>query len=129
MDLQFELRPGYLRAVARKRETVDETRAAHGQLLEEMAKHGANRVLALLLDSRPIFKVESYNLSALFDRLAAVPGFRMALVSDSAEAFSSHQYIQLLALQRGLEVRAFRDEAAAQAWLLDDPSWPSPSLE
>jgi hypothetical protein len=119
MELRFELRPGYLRAEARRRETVDETRGAHTRLLDAMAEHGMNRVLAVLLDSRPIFKVESYNLSAVFDRLAAIEGFRMALVSDSAETYSSHQYVQLLAQQRGLQVRAFRDEAAAEAWLLD----------
>jgi len=120
MDLRFELRPGYLRAEARGRETVEETRLAHSRLLEEMAKHGVSRVIAVLNDSRPIFKVESYNLSAVFDRLAAIEGFRMALVSDTAEIYGSHQYVQLLAQQRGLAVRAFRDEAAAEAWLLDN---------
>lgn len=120
MDLRFELRPGYLRAVARQRETIEETKVAHVRLLDEMAKHGVNRVMAVLNDSRPIFKVESYNLSAVFDRLAAIAGFRMALVSDTAETFSSHQYIQLLAQQRNLAVRAFRDEAQAEAWLLDN---------
>ena len=119
MDLRFDLRPGYLRAVARKRETVEETKIAHARLLEEIERHKATRVMALLLDSRPIFKVESYNLSAVFERFAAYPGFRLALVSDTPEAFSSHQYIQLLAQQRGLAVRAFRDEAPAEAWLLD----------
>jgi len=87
--------------------------------VEEMERLRIGRVMACLYESRAIFKVESYNLSAVFDRLAAIPGFRLALVSDSAESFGSHQYIQLLALQRGLQVRAFREEPAAEAWLLD----------
>src|SRR5204863_8826607 len=48
MDLSFELRPGYLRAEARRRESVEETKVAHGRLLEELAKHRVSRVLAVL---------------------------------------------------------------------------------
>jgi hypothetical protein len=119
MELNFELRPGYLRAVARGRETAEQTKAAHERLLAEIASHGVTRVMAIALESRPIFKVETYNLSAHFDRIGAIPGLRLALISDNAEMFASHQYIQLLAQQRGLAVRAFRDEAAAAEWLLE----------
>jgi len=119
MELHFELCPGYLRAVARGRETAEETRSAHQQLFAEIGRHGVSRVLAVALQSRPIFVVESYNLSAVLEQMAAIAGFRLALLSDTPEMFSSHQYVQLLAQQRGLAVRAFRDEEPAVAWLLE----------
>jgi len=71
-------------------------------------------------ESRAIFKVEDYGLSDYFKTMAAQPGARVALVGDSSESYAAHGYIELLARQRGLAVRAFRDEADALEWLLKD---------
>jgi hypothetical protein len=46
-----------------------------------------------------------------------VPEARVALVADSSEMHSAHQYIELLARQQNANVRAFRDEAPAREWL------------
>lgn len=47
-----------------------------------------------------------------------MPGIRIALVSDSTEFYASHEYIELLARQKGLAVRSFSAEERATAWLL-----------
>ena len=67
--------------------------------------------------SRPIFKVEQYRISEHFKQLAANKALRVALLADSDEVRASHQYIEVLASQQGAQVRAFRDEARALAWL------------
>jgi predicted metal-dependent phosphoesterase TrpH len=112
----------YLRAEMIGRETAEET----GQFLREAAgaalKHGLTRVLIVVRESRAIFKVEDYNLSqylkAMTERAAPEGGaYRIALVGDSSEAHAAHGYIEVLARQRGLAVRAFREETGALEWL------------
>ena len=68
--------------------------------------------------SDPIFRVEQYNLSDMLQRAARIAGLRVALVSDTRELHASHEYIQVLARQRGVDLRCFRDEAAASQWLV-----------
>jgi hypothetical protein len=117
MQLKFELLPGVLRAEIRGRETAQETRESAEAIFAERAKHGVLAVLLVVKESRPIFKVEEYGLSGLFDRVVAIPGMRIASVGDSAELRSAHEYIELLAKQRGVALRAFASEREALAWL------------
>ena len=49
--------------------------------------------------------------------VGGVGEYRIALVGDSSELHASHDYMELTARQRGLEVRAFREEAKALEWL------------
>lgn len=49
--------------------------------------------------------------------MAAIPGMKIALASDSRELAAAHEYMQLIAAQRGVAVRAFADEQAALEWL------------
>ena len=110
----------FLRAEMKGRETAEET----GQFLKEvsgaMLEQDRDRVLVVVRESRAIFKVEDYGLSDYFKAMAAKPGRRIALVGDSSESYAAHGYIELLARQRSLPVRAFRDEAEALEWLLRD---------
>ncbi len=117
---RITIEQGYLRAEMAGRETAAET----GQFLKEVAaamlEHERARVLVVVRESRAIFKVEDYGLSEYFKAMAARPGRRVALVGDSSESYAAHGYIELLARQRGLPVRAFREEAAALEWLRRD---------
>ena len=54
-----------------------------------------------------------------FEELSATTPGQIALVGDTRDLHLSHQYIEVIARQRGLNVRSFRDEAAALAWLND----------
>lgn len=107
----------HLRAEVHGRETAEQTT----QFLREAAgaalKHERRRLLIVVRESRALFKVEDYSLSEYFKAMTERPGYRIALVGDSSESYAAHGYIELLARQRGLAVRAFRDEAAALAWL------------
>jgi hypothetical protein len=111
--------PGYLRAELLERETVAETRAFLDAVVRDNANHGRSRVLILVRDSKPIFQVVPHGLMECFEELSATTPGQIALVGDTRDLRLSHEYIELIAQQHGLNVRSFRDEAAALAWLND----------
>ena len=118
MELRFTtIDEDVLRVDIRERETAEETRAMAEAVFGERARRGLLRVLLTGRDSRPIFKVEEYGLSNLLGRMAAIPGLRVAAVSDAAELHAAHQYVALLAKQRGVAYGAFQREDEALAWL------------
>ena len=92
MRYQITAEAGYLRAELFNRETVEETRAFLRAVVRENAKHRRPCVLILVRVSKPIFQVVPHRLI---------------------------EYIELLARQRRLNVRSFRDEPAALQWLKD----------
>jgi len=116
MALTIEPRAGYLRVFVRKRAT-GEAPANVQAILAAIEEHKASRVLIVVTESDPIFKVEQYDLSGALGRIAKLADLRIALVSDSSELFASHQYVELLAAHKGIVVKAFRDEKAARHWL------------
>ena len=117
--MRFKITPesDYLRAELIGRETAEETVRFLREVAGAAQTHGSTRFLVIVRASRAIFKVEDYSLSEYFKAMGERPGYRIALVGDSSESYASHSYIELLARQRGLAVRAFRDEDAALAWL------------
>ena len=111
--------PGYLRAELFERETVEETRAFLDAVVRNNAIHRRSRVLILVRASKSIFQVVAHGLMECFEQLSAtVPG-QIALVGDTRDLRLSHEYIEVIARQRGLNVRSFPDEATALAWLND----------
>ena len=118
MRISFELLPGgVLRVEVRERETAEETRQLAESIFAEQARTGALGVLMVALESRPIFKVEQYGLSGILERVAAIPGLRVAVVADDPGLRAAHEYIEVLARQRDVAYRACPTEAIALAWL------------
>jgi len=114
----FDPRPEYLRVIVRRRESVEEVGAALSAVVEQARKHALRRLLIISEESTPVFRVQQFDLSGWLDRFLKDGIEKVALVSDSAEVFASHQYIELLASQRGVPIRAFREEKPALEWLL-----------
>jgi hypothetical protein len=118
MHFTFKQAQGYLRAELFGRQTVEQTFEFIEALTAEARKSDSSRILVLVRNSRPIFKVEQYRISDQFRQLAKHTQLRVALLADSDEVRASHQYIEVLASQQGAKVRAFRDEARALDWLV-----------
>jgi hypothetical protein len=118
VQVTIEPRAGYLKVTVRRRETVEEVKAAIPDIVDAARKHKRSRILIVAEESNPIFRVQQYDLPGWLDRFAEIADLRIALVSDTAELFASHQYIELLAGQRGVPIRAFREEKPAVEWLL-----------
>ena len=117
MQVRFELDGDVLRVEVRERETPEETRELAERVFADRERTGVRSVLIIGRESRPIFKVEEYGLSHIFERIRAIPGLRVAVVSTEAGLQAAHEYIELLASQRGVPYRAFRLEAEAKTWL------------
>jgi hypothetical protein len=100
------------------RTTAEETRQFADAQLAALRESGLRRLLVSVRSSRPVFKVQGWNLSAVLDEMAGMEGLRVALVADTKELALSHQYVELLARQRGLAFKACGDEHAGVEWLM-----------
>lgn len=117
MLYKITIEPDYLKAELFHRETMEETRTFLRIVATAVVKHGRSRVLMSVRSSNPIFTVERSGFLAHFKRLAEDPEHKIALLGDSEELGISHQYVELIGRQHGLNVQAFGDEAAALRWI------------
>ena len=117
MRYSIESRQGYLRAEMTERDTPAQTAQFVEAIVKELRAKGGKKVLISIRDSRPVFKVEEWKLSAALDKVMSIPGLQVAFISDTRELQMSQQYIALLARQRGLKFEAFDNEPAALTWL------------
>src|SRR5207245_10519493 len=111
--------PGYLRAELFERETVEETRAFLDAVVRNNATHRRSRVLILVRASKSIFQVVAHGLMECFEELSAAAPGQIALVGDTRDLSRSPEYIEVIAGQRGLTVRGFREALAAIVWVSD----------
>ena len=117
--VRYSIEPGegYLKAEMAERDSAGETAEFVEAIVKELRARGAKKLLISIRDSRPVFKVEEWKLSAALDKVMSIPGLQVAFISDTRELQMSQQYIALLARQRGLKFEAFDGEAAALSWL------------
>lgn len=105
-------------AVAVSQRCATPSRSTPAAIVEALRKQGERRLIVSTRQSRPVFKVEDWKLSAALDQVMSIPGLKVAFVSDTRELAMSQDYIALLGRQRGLEFQAFgAEEGAAVAWL------------
>jgi hypothetical protein len=117
MGYRITATPDYVRAELSGRESVEETRAFLRAVVGENAKHRRRCVLILVCVSKPIFQVVPHRLIEYIEEITGTSANQIALVGDTRDLHMSHEYIELLARQRRLNVRSFRDERAALQWL------------
>lgn len=120
MRFSIEARGGYLHAKLSGRESAAEMREFLLAVHAACGRHGIPRVLMSIRASRAIFRPEDYGLSGYANALVT-PACRIALAGDTPEQNAAHEYIELVARQQGIDVRAFRDESPAVRWLLGTP--------
>lgn len=115
MAYKITVEADFVRAELAHRETVEETRS----FLQALLRYSENYpcLLIQVRTSKPVFHVERHGLVEYFLQMAHTPRHRIALTAESADLQASHEYLELVARQRGVNVRSFRDEAEALAWL------------
>lgn len=116
---KVSVEPNYLRAELLDRETVEETQEFLRAVLRDSEKHRRPSILILVRTSKPVFQVASHRLIEYIEELSGKPARRIALVGDTRDLHMSHEYIEFLARQRGLNVRSFRSETSALQWFKD----------
>lgn len=102
------------------RDTAEQMRTFLIAVHEACRRHDCPRILISIRASRAVFRPEDYGLSGYANQLAT-PACQIALVGDTPELNAAHEYIELIARQQGLNVRAFREDAAAAHWLAGAP--------
>jgi hypothetical protein len=107
----------HLRAELAHRETVEEMHEFLRAVVPNRARRP--RVLIRVRESKPLFHVERGGLVECLLQIARAPEHRIALVADTPDLQASHEYLELIARQRGVRVRSFRGEAEALQWFQD----------
>ena len=107
----------YLRAELAHREALEEMR----EFLRAVARNSARCpvILIRVRASKPLFHVERGGLVECLQQIARAPQHRIALLADTPDLHASHEYLELIARQRGVRVRSFRSEAEALEWFKD----------
>lgn len=115
MAYRITVEPDFVRAEVSNRETVQEM----GDFLRAVVRYSARcaRIVIQVRQSKPIFHVEQHGLIELLCEVARLPEHRIVLLADTADLQASHEYLELLARQRGVNVRSFRSEGEAIHWL------------
>lgn len=121
MKFSIERREGYLHAALYKRDTAEEMREFLGAVKRACEEHDMPKIVISVRRSRAMFKPEDYGLNGYANDMVT-PACQIALVGDTEEVNTAHEYIELVARQQGVNARAFRDERAAARWLEGEAS-------
>ena len=116
MRLTIARETDYLGAELLGRETAEQMRDFLFAVHAACKEHETPRILISIRQSRAVFKPEDYGLSGYVNGLIT-PACQVALVGDTDEVNSANEYIEVIARQQGVNVRAFREDAAALRWL------------
>jgi hypothetical protein len=116
MHYRIVREPRYVRADLFNRRTSGETAEFLQAVAAACLRLGCYDILVSVHHSRPVFTVEKYGFSSFVELTLKYPA-RVAITADTAEVRLAQEYAAMLARLRGTNVRAFRDAAAAAAWL------------
>jgi hypothetical protein len=92
-----------------------------GLILDESRKHGLKLILVELTQERPLSALSQYLLVEKLPQLGLTHEHRIALVHHTPGLFEANSMIDLVAENRGINVRNFRDLHSATQWL----RWPT----
>jgi hypothetical protein len=106
-----------LRAQIWGRETDDPPSHICKAILEEGRKHGLKRILVELNQKRPLSGASQYVLVEKLPALGLTYEHRIALVHHTPGFYEANAMIDLVAGNRSINVRNFRDVRSATEWL------------
>ncbi|TMH38789.1 MAG: hypothetical protein E6H49_10100 [Betaproteobacteria bacterium] len=93
-------------------------------ILEEGRKHGLKRILVELNQERPLSAASQYILVEKLPELGLTHEHRIALVHHTPGLHEANDMIDLVARNRSINVRTFRDVRSATEWLHSPDPWP-----
>src|SRR2546429_2716024 len=113
MKYQMTMEGGFLRAELLERKTTEETRAFLQSVELASVNHRCSRILVHVRLSNPLFTVERHGVLKHFKKIAADPFHRTALLGDTVELGTSHDYAPLLRRQQRSNLRSPQTERSA----------------
>ena len=128
--MNYTIRPDgdLLRAHIWGRESNDPPSHICKAILEEGRKHGLKRILIELNQQRPLSDASQYLLVERLPALGLTHEHRIALVHHTPGLYEANAMIDLVAKNRGINVRNFRDVRSATEWL-HSPASPAETLQ
>ena len=124
--ITYTIRPDgdLLRAHIWGRESDDPPSQICRVILGECRRHGLKRILIELNQKRPLSGVSQYLLVEKLPALGLTHEHRIALVHHTPGLHEANQMIDLVARNRSINVRNFRDVRSAIEWLHSPAPWP-----
>ena len=116
MKFSIEKREGYLHAALHGRDTAEQMREFLLAVHAACRSHDLQKILISVRQSRAVFRPEDYGINGYANELVSA-ACQIGVVGDTDEVNSAHEYIEVVARQHGINVRAFRDERSALRWL------------
>src|SRR6266545_2975852 len=89
-------------------------------VLSESAKLGRDRILIELDQKSPLSATSQFQLVTRLPELGFTPRHRIALVHSTPEMHEANQFINLIAENRGIQVRNFQGVEVAKDWLREE---------
>jgi len=86
-------------------------------ILKECGRHGLKRILIELNQERPLSDASQYLLVERLPALGLTHEHRIALVHHTPGLYEANDMIDLVAKNRGINVRNFPDVRSATEWL------------
>jgi hypothetical protein len=107
----------FLRADLFYRESAEEAREFFGAVAHSALRRRCFKVLVSVYHSSPLFTVDRSGFLTQLTCFGGDSEHKIALLADSEELDYSHEYLELLGQQHGINVRHFRSETTALEWL------------
>ncbi len=117
MQFTIEAKADLLHAKVWGRETTRPPFEACEAILGEARRLGLTRILVELTQKIPLTGSGQFMMVERLPSLGVTPRHRIALVHHTPGIYEASDMIDLAAGNRGLNVKNFRDVAAALAWL------------
>ena len=122
MEYTIEADEEFLRVKVSGRDTDAPPSDVCAVVLSESERLGRARILIELDQKFPLSSTSQYRLVTRLPELGLTPRHRIALVHRKPEAQKANEFIDVVAGNRGLEVRNFPDLETATAWLRTQPA-------
>jgi hypothetical protein len=117
MEYTISAKDDLLRVRAWGRETPRMPAPACAAILGEVLRLGLKRILVELEQKIPLSSTSQYEIVDRMPTLGITPQHRIALVHYTPGLYEASDLLETAAVNRGLNVKNFRDLNAALAWL------------
>ncbi len=87
------------------------------EVVDSCGKHGVERILAVFDVPGRLPTLAAYDIASAPESLGFNRHYKVALVYTYQERYESNLFSELVAENRGFNVKAFRDESKAKRWL------------
>ena len=117
MEYTIAAEGGLLRARVWGRETQQPPTQVCDAMLAEARRLGLTRILVELTQKVALSAVNQFHLIDRLPSIGLTPQHRLALVHHTPGFYEANDMIDIVAGNRGLNVKNFRDVESALAWL------------